>query len=175
MSVIKISRMHEMKDLGAEQCQGGAIRFRAMIPFLGTSSAGSLAFSAPARISFSRTSLSNNSCLRCTATSDLVVDYRQLGMAEASDPGIAENGGGVASSRISLVLEMALQSSTTWGPQTFGRGNSGADLSHGHRKSDLGSTAYPWRIANLVSTFRSRRFRDGSNECLGTRSWLGAG
>lgn len=100
MSVIKISRMHEMKDLGAEQCQGGAIRFRAMIPFLGTSSAGSLAFSAPARISFSRTSLSNNSCLRCTATSDLVVDYRQLGMAEASDPGIAENGGGVASSRI---------------------------------------------------------------------------
>ena len=47
-----------------------------------------------------------------------------VGMAEASDPGNVENGGGVASSRISLVLEMALQSSTTWGanlwPRKFG-------------------------------------------------------
>ena len=36
-------------------------------------------------------------------------------MAEASDLGNVENGGRVVSSRISLVLEMALQSSTTWG------------------------------------------------------------
>jgi hypothetical protein len=63
-------------------------------------------------------------------------------MAEAFGPRDATNGNCLASSRLPVVLEMALPNSANWRTPADPKRDSRTDLSHGCRESDLGSTAY---------------------------------
>jgi len=54
---------------------------------------------------------------------------------------------GVASGRLSPILEMDLQSQSGRWPNTRKPGDSDADLSHGGGEPDVGRTPDPWRVA----------------------------
>jgi len=65
------------------------------------------------------------------------------GWKGASHRGYTQNGCWLASGRLSALLEMALQSSTDGWPKEREQRDPGSDLSHGGRKSNLGSPTHP--------------------------------
>src|SRR5215471_14820616 len=77
-------------------------------------------------------------------------------MEKAFDSGHTENIRGVASRRLSPVLEMALQSEASLRSKASEPRSPHADLSHGGREPDLENTAHSWRAP------------DAGLRCIGT-------
>src|ERR1039457_7265988 len=74
-------------------------------------------------------------------------------MEGTSHPGDTQNRCRLASCRLSAVLEMAFKSQVEGRSQACEQTDSSLNFSNGCRKSNLGSTAYSWRVAQ--ARFRS--------------------
>jgi hypothetical protein len=97
-------------------------------------------------------------------------------MENASSSGYVTDCGRVASGGLSPVLEVALPSQAGRWPKASGPGDSGADLLHGCREPDVGSTPHSWRAAeaglpcigaNRLTLAATRPEESGCGQALG--------
>src|ERR1019366_7188248 len=158
LSFIKTSYTRNINDWAASSIDNVPVRFWALSYGSGTSSAGLLVHSGPARISSSKILPCVSSCSLFTPSAlagDSLLTQAVLGriakvlgsMEGTSHPGDTQNRCRLASCRFSALLKMPCKSQVEGRSKADEQTDSSLNFSNGCGKSNLGSAPHSWRVA----------------------------